>query len=135
MSSTDRAVDAFTVFGIVSLVLDNVRKLQEEAVAELDPEWVARNGPHLPLESVKEGLISVHREYQGLQNEWRHLMLTLRSRSADTEAVEKAMILLAATSLRLAMDIRARAVRTGTYVVDDRDRTEPAPEEVLAPLL
>jgi mannose/cellobiose epimerase-like protein (N-acyl-D-glucosamine 2-epimerase family) len=85
------------------------------------------------METIKTGMVSVHTEYQALQAEWARLMLTLRSRKADTEAVEKAMIMLAAVALRLAMDIRAQAVRTGTYVLDDKRERQPA-EEVFAAL-
>jgi hypothetical protein len=129
--SIDRAVEAFTVVGIIGVVMDKIRLLQDEAVKELDSEWVAENGPHLPLESLKEGMLSVHEEYQSLQVAWKDLMFKLRSRKADTEAVEQAMIALGVVSLRLAMDIRARAVRTGTYVIDDRKECQPV-EEPLA---
>jgi hypothetical protein len=133
MSSIDRAVELLTVSGIVSITIDKIRLLQEQAAAQLGSEWVAENGPHLPMETIKTGMVSVHTEYQALQAEWARLMLTLRSRKADTEAVEKAMIMLAAVALRLAMDIRAQAVRTGTYVLDDKRERQPA-EEVFAAL-
>jgi hypothetical protein len=128
----DRAVEDFTVVGIIEIVLDQIRKIHEQRVKEdLDPDWVLENGPYLPLETLKDGMISVHEGYQELDRCWKHLLLTLRSRKADTEAVEKSMVTLASVSLCLALDIRARAVRTGTYVVDDKKERPLALEEVL----
>lgn len=128
----DRAVESFTVVGIIEIVLDQIRKIHERRVKEdLDPDWVLENGPYIPLETLKDGMISVHEGYQELDRCWKHLMLTLRSRKADTEAVEKSMIDLATASMCLALDIRARAVRTGTYVVDDKVERPPAFEEAL----
>lgn len=129
--SIDRAVEAFTVVGIVGIVLDRIRDIHTARIrrGDLEPAWVAENGPYLPLETLKDGMLSVHTEYQELDRSWKHLMLMLRSRKADTEVVEQAMVTLASVSLCLAMDIRARAVRTGTYIVDDR-KERPQAEEI-----
>lgn len=127
----DRSVEAFTVAGVVGIVMDKIRDVHTDRVqkGKLDKEWVAECGPYLPLETLKEGLLSVHEEYQELDRVWKHLLLMLRSRKADTEVVEKALIGLGVSALCLAMDIRARAVRTGTYVVDDK-KEKPQPIEI-----
>jgi hypothetical protein len=59
----------------VSITIDKIRLLQEQAAAQLGSEWVAENGPHLPMETIKTGMVSVHTEYQALQAECSRQML------------------------------------------------------------
>lgn len=124
MSSVDRVVETVSVYAIVGRVLDEIRKMNDEAAKDLPDWWVAKNGPHAPMEQLKEGMISVYTEWYALQFEWKTLQAILYSKKASTDSVETALILLAAAAAKMALDLRARVARQGDSSLD--------PEESLA---